>query len=149
MHFPALIPNTMLLSQAAGSFMLQGYRLFAHARHLLWRFLHHAADLDVGFDARWWALRGSPDPPGKPALIPGPEMQSTPPGVSPDPRVLISSSRMRSCQYNNHRERKPFLPPACRINAAHLQHRTRPGQTAIKTPAPHRRRGGRARTADL
>lgn len=35
-------------------------------------------------------------------------------------RLLISSSRMRSCQYNNHRERKPFLPPTSRINAAHL-----------------------------
>lgn len=34
--------------------------------------------------------------------------------------VLISSSRMRNCQYNNHRERNQFLPPTSHIIAAHL-----------------------------
>lgn len=29
----------------------------------------------------------------------------------PQSCVLISSSRMRGCQYDNRRERKPFLPP--------------------------------------
>lgn len=38
--FPSLILNTMLLVHAAVSLMLQGYRLFGHACHLLWHFLH-------------------------------------------------------------------------------------------------------------
>lgn len=41
-------------------------------------------------------------------------------GCLPQSCVLISSSRMRSCQYDNHREREPFLPSTSRINAAHL-----------------------------
>lgn len=38
----------------------------------------------------------------------------------PGSRVLISASRTRSCQYNNHRERKPFHPSAPHINTTNL-----------------------------
>lgn len=119
----------MLLVHAAASFMLQGYRLSAHARHLLWhshrqlwafsntvRFQHSLCPqtLDLTQD-----LHGSLDPRNTASdSWPWNRIHSS--GCLPGSCVLISSSRMRSCQYNNHRERKPFLPPTSRINAAHL-----------------------------
>lgn len=40
--------------------------------------------------------------------------------LCPGSRVLISSSRMRSCQYNNHRKRKPFLSACISYQRGHL-----------------------------
>lgn len=72
---------------------------------------------------RHWILRRalniSPDPSEiQLRFLPWNAIHSS--GCLPQSSVLISSSRMRSCQYDNHRERKPFLPPTSRINTAHL-----------------------------
>lgn len=123
MHSPSLIVNTLVLVHAV-SFMLQGYRLFAHACHLRWHFHHQlrtvillCAPSDIGFYA---------GPLTSQQTLPKYSSDSWPwnaihsSGCLPQCCVLISSSRMRSCQYDNHRERNPFLPPTSRINAAHL-----------------------------
>lgn len=84
---------------------------------------------DVRYDCRCLAQLATPP---KTAPAPGPEMQSTPLCVSPGSCVLISCSRMRSCQYNNHRERKPFLPPTSHINEPHLHTAPAPVRQQLK-----------------
>lgn len=148
MHFPSLIVNTLIAVHGAVSFTLQGCGLFAHARHLLWYFIHQVLTacrarpetLDFFFYAAPFTSRRSPSKNAAP--IPGPETQSTPVDVSPSVRrsyQLLQDERL-SIRQPQREKTIPSPLPLC-INAPHLHTEPSLVRQQLK-PRPLRRRGG-------
>lgn len=144
----------MLLVHAAVSFMLQGYGLLAHACHLLGHFsslgcsytVLSAWDFNLPFCVLVALDVAVSSGPGRLTMVPHLSENSSDSrpwnaihssACLPGSCALISSSRMRSCQYNNHRKRKPFLPPLLLVSTQPIFTQNQPsGQAAIKNPGP-------------
>lgn len=131
---PPLILNPTLLRHAGVSFMPQGFACWASIFWLCCDVLAHFSALQTS-DMTVTANGSYPPSPRQrkgwknkvfnSRLWNAIQSSTCLPGCGP----LISSSRMRSCQYNNHRERKPaFSPPLLLLSTPHIftlyQHRS-------------------------
>lgn len=141
MHFPSLIVNTLIAVHGAVSFTLQGCGLFAHARHLLWHFIHQLLTpcraRPETLDFLRCALHVTPEPFQKYSSDSWPRNAIHSCGrLSLSPAFLSAPPGWEAVNTTTAERENHSFPPTPLYQCTPSSHRTNPGQTAIKTSAP-------------